>query len=161
MSRIVSSFLVLLLSLCVVPPAFSHCEIPCGIYEDAMRLDLIGEHITTIEKSLKMIANLSKDEDKNVNQLVRWIGNKEKHAQEIQVIVYQYFMTQRIKPAGEEQAEKHQKYLKELRLLHEMLIAAMKSKQSLDTQNVTKLRALLSDFRTSYLGEQTEKEHAH
>jgi nickel superoxide dismutase len=126
-----------------------------------MRLDMIGEHITTIEKSLKMIAELSKDEDQNVNQLVRWIGNKEKHAQEIQTIVYQYFMTQRIKPAAEEQADKHEKYVKELRLLHEMLIAAMKSKQSLDTQNVTKLRALLSDFRTSYLGEQAMKEHAH
>jgi nickel superoxide dismutase len=70
-------------------------------------------------------------------------------------------MTQRIKPAEEGQAEKYEKYVKELRLLHEILIAAMKSKQATDTQNVTKLRSLLSDFRTSYLGEQATKEHAH
>ena len=31
------------------------------------------------------------------NQLVRWIMNKEEHANKIQEIVTQYFMTQRIK----------------------------------------------------------------
>lgn len=161
MNRIVLSSLVILLSFCVVPPAFCHCEIPCGIYEDGMRLDLIGEHITTIEKSLKMIKDLSKDEGKNINQLVRWVGNKEEHAEKIQSIVHQYFMTQRIKPVEEIQAEKYRKYIKELKLLHEMLVSAMKSKQSTGPEHVTKLRSLLSDFRTSYLGGQTKTGHAH
>ena len=35
--------------------AYSHCQIPCGIYNDQMRFDTIAEHITTIEKSMKLI----------------------------------------------------------------------------------------------------------
>ena len=31
---------------------FSHCEVPCGIYGDPMRLDVMAEHVTTIEKSM-------------------------------------------------------------------------------------------------------------
>jgi len=37
------------------PMIFSHCEIPCGIYDDPMRLDMMAEHIGTIEKSMKQI----------------------------------------------------------------------------------------------------------
>ena len=40
---------------------FAHCEIPCGIYEDSLRASLISEHITTIEKSMKMINKLSEE----------------------------------------------------------------------------------------------------
>ncbi len=28
--------------------AAAHCEIPCGIYDDEMRINMIAEHITTI-----------------------------------------------------------------------------------------------------------------
>ena len=28
----------------------AHCEIPCGIYEDSVRINLIRDHITTMEK---------------------------------------------------------------------------------------------------------------
>ena len=38
----------------------AHCEIPCGIYDDQLRADLIAEHATTIEKSMKKIVELSK-----------------------------------------------------------------------------------------------------
>ena len=40
--------------------AFSHCEIPCGIYDDEMRVRMIAEHVTTIEKSMKSIEILMK-----------------------------------------------------------------------------------------------------
>ena len=30
--------------------AHSHCEIPCGIYHDHMRIELLNEHVATIEK---------------------------------------------------------------------------------------------------------------
>ena len=49
--------LIVLTALCVslafAAPAFAHCEIPCGIYDDEMRLKMIAEHITTIEKSMR------------------------------------------------------------------------------------------------------------
>ena len=77
--------------------AKAHCEIPCGIYGDDIRLSLLQEHITTIEKSMREIAELSKAKKPNHNQLVRWITNKEAHAVKFQEIVSQYFLHQRIK----------------------------------------------------------------
>ena len=49
----------------------AHCEIPCGIYDDQVRANLIYEHTVTIEKSMKKIAVLSKEAPVNYNQLVR------------------------------------------------------------------------------------------
>lgn len=132
--------------------AQAHCEIPCGIYGDSMRLDLIAEHITTLEKSMQQITELSKGGEKNYNQLVRWIANKEDHANQIQEIVSQYFLTQRIQPAPKEDAPAYEKYTRQLILLHQMLISAMKCKQTTDLENIEKLRSLLEEFRTSYLG---------
>ena len=125
--------------------AGAHCEIPCGIYDDQLRASLIAEHATTIEKSMKEITELSKQSPTNYNQLVRWISNKEKHANEVQHIVTQYFMTQRIKPDAD-------KYLDKLSLLHKMLIYAMKCKQTTDVSNVNSLRSLLQDFEVLYFG---------
>ena len=87
----------MLLSIISVSSLFAHCQIPCGIYGDQMRIMMIKEHITTVEKSMKMINELSDVEKINYNQLVRWVNNKEHHAQEIQDIVTAYFLTQRIK----------------------------------------------------------------
>ena len=123
----------------------AHCEIPCGIYDDQLRADLIAEHSTTIEKSMKKIVELSKQNPVNYNQLVRWISNKEKHADEIQHLVTQYFMTQRIKPDAK-------KYSEKLAVLHKMLIYAMKCKQSTDVAHVSTLRSLTKEFEVLYFG---------
>jgi len=145
------------MSLFIASPASAHCEIPCGIYGDETRFTMLEEDITTVEKSMKLIVELSKDGGKNANQLVRWINNKEKHADLIQETVSQYFMTQRIKPAEENKQEEYKKYMEKLTLLHEMLIYAMKSKQTTDLANVEKLRALVSSFKASYLGTMDKK----
>ena len=123
--------------------SFSHCEIPCGIYDDEVRITLIGEHITTIEKSMGKIEEIRMAEKQDHNQLVRWVMNKEEHANQLQHIVTQYFMTQRLKVGTENYAE-------QLSILHQMLIAAMKSKQTTDTKYTTELRELLSRFDTLY-----------
>ena len=128
-----------------VSAALSHCEIPCGIYDDHMRIHMLAEHITTIEKSMKQIHKLKADQPVNYNQLVRWIMNKEDHANQLQEIVTQYFMTQRIKLGMDN-------YDKQLALLHEMLVYAMKCKQTTDLSNVAKLRSSLSAFEKLYFG---------
>ena len=87
--------------------SFPHCEIPCGIYGDETRLTLLAEHITTIEKSINTITALSAEKNSDQNQLVRWITNKEHHAEEFQHIVYQYFMTQRIKPVDKKDTKNY------------------------------------------------------
>ena len=132
--------------------AFSHCEVPCGIYGDQTRFTLLEEHITTIEKAMGQIEQISKDKDINHNQMVRWINTKEEHAGEIQHIVTQYFMTQRVKPAAPEDEAKYAKYVHELTLLHQTLVAAMKTKQTTDSANAAKLRSIVGQFKTSYLG---------
>lgn len=133
--------------------ASAHCEIPCGIYGDDTRLTLLNEHIATVEKSMKQIEALSAEASANQNQISRWVMNKENHANEIQEIVTQYFMTQRVKPlAPDADAAAKEKYVKQLTLLHEMLVYAMKSKQTTDTANTDKLRALVHDFSHVYGG---------
>ena len=144
----------------IVPCAYSHCEIPCGIYGDEARFFILEEHIDTIEKSMKMIVELSRDEDgdeeegeeTNYNQLVRWINNKEYHADQIQEIVSQYFMTQRVKPVDAEDEEACKMYMEKITRLHKMLISAMKAKQTTDLEHVKDLRSLLASFRGVYFG---------
>jgi nickel superoxide dismutase len=143
--------LVFLLAL-IHPMVFSHCEIPCGIYNDEMRIQMIAEHITTIEKAMKQVQELSKEDPKNFNQIVRWIVNKEKHAEEIQHVVSQYFLTQRIKVPDENDAEATTRYQKQLSLCHNLLVYAMKTKQTTDLANVEKLKSLLHEFEHAYFG---------
>jgi len=132
--------------------AYSHCQIPCGIYDDDMRLKQIAEHITTIEKSMKQIDLLMEEEPPNANQVVRWVNNKENHANELSEIVTYYFMAQRIKipPAGD--AKANAAYVKKLTLLHHILVYSMKAKQTTDLSNVHELRHLLEDFSKAYSG---------
>jgi nickel superoxide dismutase len=128
-------------------PAAAHCQIPCGIYGDEARFETIREHITTIEKSMKLVTELAGDAA-NQNQLVRWVSNKEAHADAIGQIVTQYFLQQRIKvPAGPDAA-----YAKNLALLHQLLVSSMKAKQTTDPKHVETLRETLQAFEDSYFG---------
>lgn len=128
----------------------AHCEIPCGIYEDTVRIELIKEHITTIEKSMKMIIELSKEDVPNYNQIVRWVMNKEDHANKLQEIVSQYFLHQRIKPTSPDNKEMYDKYINRLTLLHELLVYAMKAKQTTDLEYIDKLNKTINAFEESY-----------
>ena len=144
MKKILSQILVgcfFIFILCV--QAYAHCEIPCGIYDDEMRIKIINEHIVTVEKSMKQIIELEKKEHHNSNQLVRWIMNKEHHATEIQEIVTQYFMTQRIKFDTEN-------YQKKLGVLHQILVYSMKCKQTTNVDYPNKLRLLVQKFHALY-----------
>lgn len=130
--------------------AKAHCEIPCGIYEDTLRIELIKEHITTIEKSMKMIIELSKEEVPDYNQIVRWVTNKEDHANKLQEIVSRYFLHQRIKPTSPENKELYAKYIERLTLLHELLVYSMKAKQSTDLSLIETLNQKINLFEKAY-----------
>lgn len=134
----------------VASPVFAHCEIPCGIYDDALRMKQIQEHVTTLEKSMLEIRKLEKQPDKHANQITRWINNKEKHANDLQHIVTQYFMTQRVKLPGSPGALAREAYDQQLHLLHGMLVTAMQAKQTTDLRHITKLRELILAFEKSY-----------
>ncbi len=148
----------LILGVCLVtlafvtPLVYSHCQMPCGIYDDPARLAAIAENTTTVEKAMKSIEELSAQPKPNMNQLVRWVNVKDEHAEDTAQIITYYFMAQRIKPVDKSDAG-YEKYIKQLTLLHEMLVYSMKTKQTTDLTNVEKLRSLLKEFRVSYLGE--------
>lgn len=128
------------------PAALAHCEIPCGIYHDDLRVAQIREHIDTIEKSIHQIKELSAAEKRDENQIVRWITNKEIHAGLIQDIVSQYFLTQKVKPVAAENEVDRAGYLKKLELLHRILVQAMKARQSLDLEGIKVLRNLTDEL---------------
>ena len=154
------ALLTIVLGVFASANAWAHCEIPCGIYDDHMRIHMIEEHATTIEKSMNQIISLGAADTVDYNQLVRWVSNKEAHAQEIQDIVTAYFMAQRIKPPndhGDESAVNE--YMHKLALLHAIQIHAMKAKQSTDLEQIETLRKLVVKFRKAYFGE--EGGHAH
>ena len=131
----------------------SHCEVPCGIYNDEMRFAMIEEHIQTIEKAMNQVMELSKESPQNMNQIVRWIINKETHAEEIQHIVSQYFLTQRIKSDEQEDSEAIKSYHEKLELCHQLLVYSMKAKQATDLTLIEKLRSVVQLFKQSYFGE--------
>ena len=125
-------------------------------------------HITTIEKSMKMIIELSNKESPDYNQIVRWVINKEDHANKIQKIVSQYFLHQRIKPVEPKNEELYKKYIERLTLLHDLSIYAMKAKQTTDLSYIKKLSRAIHDFEHAYFhthdhdhGHDNGHSHAH
>ncbi len=144
---------ILILATVFTSMVHSHCQIPCGIYGDPARFDIMAEHITTIEKSMMQITELPKQESPNVNQIFRWVNNKEKHCDELSHIVTYYFMAQRVKPVDKNQGAAYEEYIRKLTLLHEILVYSMKAKQTTELSAIEKLRSLLSEFRAAYFKE--------
>jgi nickel superoxide dismutase len=149
-------FWIFFILVIVLLPAmlFAHCQIPCGIYGDKTRIVLMQEHITTIEKSMNEIVRLSAADPVNYNQLVRWINNKDEHADAFTEIVTYYFLAQRIKIADPSDTEAMAKYQKQLGLLHELVVYAMKCKQTTDLASVSKLSELLDKFVETYFSQE-------
>lgn len=125
----------------------AHCQVPCGIYDDQMRIQTMEEHVTTIEKAMKKI-----EAGESQNQTIRWTMSKEKHADELTDIATYYFLTQRIKPGMD-------LYEENLKTLHGIMLFSMKCKQTTDLANVEKLRELIHSFEHSYLGEKHVHSH--
>jgi nickel superoxide dismutase len=153
--KIYALLFVLASVLIINNKSFAHCEVPCGIYDDSVRVALIYEHISTIEKAMNNIIELTQDTNPNYNQLIRWVMNKESHAEKLQEIVSQYFLHQRIKITDPADTEKYDKYVKSLTLLHEMLVFAMKTKQTTDLSFIEKLRETVHSFEEVYFHEHT------
>jgi nickel superoxide dismutase len=145
-------------SIFVASRVAAHCQIPCGIYGDETRFKLMNEHVTTIGKSIAKIRELGAADKPDHNQLVRWIDNKDEHADKLSHIVTYYFLAQRVKPVDEVQVAEFKAYQKKLTLLHQVLVTAMKCKQGTDPAQAAKLGKLVQEFEHAYLG---ATPHAH
>ncbi len=146
----------------VAAPAV-HCQVPCGIYGDHLRMERLLEDTKTIEKAMAEINALGKEKQPNWNQLVRWINTKEEHAQAIQDQVGDYWLAQRIKlPAVDASKEENQEaqrlYAGQLAVAHQIIVSAMKCKQTTDPQHVSPLAGALKAFEMLYF---TDEDHEH
>jgi nickel superoxide dismutase len=132
-----------------------HCQVPCGIYGDTMRIDMLLEDAATIEKGMNEIAGFQAADSPNINQMVRWTVTKDEHAQKVQDQVSAYWLAQRIKlPAADADAAARAEYAQQLELLHRMTVFAMKCKQTTDVANVASLREAVSAFSGTYFSKE-------
>lgn len=145
-----NSLKLILLLAGLFPAAFAsaHCQIPCGIFEDDVVFGELFTDVTTIEKSMKLINTLSEKPAENANQLVRWVTNKEYHAQNIQEVMAAYFLAQQIKMDLKDSDP--EKYAELLALVHKVTVLAMKTKQTTDVKAAGKLHDALHEFQAAY-----------
>lgn len=128
--------------------AHAHCQVPCGIYRDHARVLQMEEDLTTISKAVDQITLLAAKQDaQSRNQLVRWINTKEHHAEQLMRTIADYFMAQKIIPVAKEPKLQRNAYLEQLMLHHEVMVAAMKCKQTSDVQAVKGLERALAAIK--------------
>ena len=138
------STLLIIYTLIIGNMLKAHCQIPCGIYGDALKIIQIKEDYKTIKKAMNQIVVLSaKQTPLSSNQLTRWIIIKEKHCSDIQIAFSEYFLTQRIKENSEE-------YIKQTLTAQKVLINAMKCKQNIDSNFVSDGLKLVDIFSNYY-----------
>lgn len=136
--------LTLICTLFTQQYAWSHCQVPCGVYGDSARFTQMLEDQTTIAKAIDQISDLAGKKDaKSANQLNRWVAAKEDHASKIQKIIAEYFLTQRIKLSSD-------KYDSLLKGAHSVMVAAMKCKQGVDTKSADFLKSAIEGFQMVY-----------
>jgi nickel superoxide dismutase len=144
--KISNSFLLAALSFISAVSAFGHCQVPCGIYADQHRFEQMLEDHATIEKAGKMIAELSTKKDAlSHNQLGRWVATKEAHAANIQKIIADYFLAQRIKSSAKN-------YEQQLVSAHAVIVSAMKCKQGVDGDTAAALKKAILTLHKAYEG---------
>ena len=111
------------------PVADAHCQVPCGIYDDAARVTRMKEDATTIEKAIVNINQLAGQHDSQAfNQAARWVATKEAHASHIIEVISEYFLAQRVKPVAPG-TDGYDAYVSSLTKYHAVMVAAMKTKQ--------------------------------
>ena len=145
LSTKIIKFCVYFFTLCLVGSySFGHCQVPCGIYDDVSRVQQMLEDVSTINKAIDQIIELNdKSDAQSAQQLVRWVNNKEIHADKIIATISNYFLTQRVKPSAED-------YLVRLSLHHRVILLSMKVKQNADAQVAQDLRQAVEALSNYY-----------
>ena len=135
--------LIGLVSVGLASRADAHCQIPCGIYGDDARFTALLEDVTTLKKAVRKIEQESAADSINHNQLVRWVKNKETHADKISHVMLEYFLAQRIKSDQPD-------YEARLVAIHKIIVLAMKTKQNVEAGIVDDLEMAITGFQALY-----------
>ena len=111
-------------------PVLAHCQVPCGIYDDAARITRLHEDAATIAKAMMKINEMAgAHEAQAINQVSRWVATKEAHASHVIKVVSEYFLAQRVKPVATG-SDGYSTYVSKLADHHAVIVAAMKTKQT-------------------------------
>jgi len=122
--------------------------VPCGIFDDPARVEILKEDAATVRKAMVQIGELSGAGTPLArNQAVRWIYTKEDHAKSIISTVAEYMLAQRVK---KELFENEADYLQALAAHHALMQAAVKTKQVVDVAACDALDHAIADVGAMY-----------
>lgn len=107
----------------------AHCQMPCGIYHDALVYDKIDQYVETMYKGMTMLNDSKFDTVHSKNEFIRWVMTKDESSDEVAKIITSYFLQQKIKP-GEADTDKR------LRTAHNLLFMLVQIKQNTDRKFV-------------------------
>merc|ERR1712046_509428 len=131
-----------------------HCQVPCGIFDDPATVAEVRQACATIRKAMVQINELSAAMSaQNFNQMTRWVNTKEEHCGKIITTVSEYCLCQRVKPIGAPVCpfETDKDYVDALKAHHAVMVAAMKTKQTVDVAAADALEHAVEDFSKMYL----------
>ena len=137
-----------------------HCQVPCGIFDDPMIVAEINQAAATIRKAMVQINELSAAAAadaavaaQNFNQMTRWVNTKEEHASKIMTTISEYCLAQRCKIFGTAGSpfKTETDYIDALKAHHAVMVAAMKTKQTVDVAAADALEHAIGDFSKMYL----------
>jgi ubiquitin-small subunit ribosomal protein S27Ae len=127
-----------------------HCQVPCGIFDDPMKMKELQQHSITIRKAMTSMAELkatSMTDLVNGNQMIRWVMTKEDHCDKIINDIAHYCLCQRVK---KEVFANTEDYVEALKAHHNVMQAAMKCKQQVDPSFADALDHALGDVAKMY-----------
>lgn len=151
-SSFVSSLSLLLTSSSTATMiAWNHCQVPCGIFDDPAMITGLQQACQTIRKAVVESNKLHTDyvdtTPLNSNQFVRWVMTKEQHANQIITTVSEYCLCQRVKRGA---FATDDEYLCALKSHHQVLLAAMKTKQSMSLEDCDALEQAIHSMTRMY-----------
>eukprot|EP00658_Telonema_sp_P-2_P073857 TRINITY_DN62_c0_g1_i2.p1 TRINITY_DN62_c0_g1~~TRINITY_DN62_c0_g1_i2.p1 ORF type:complete len:149 (-),score=52.69 TRINITY_DN62_c0_g1_i2:425-871(-) len=126
----------------------SHCQVPCGIFDDPAKVGELQQDAATIRKAIVQIGELNGASDAlSFNQATRWVMTKEDHANKIITTASDYMLAQRVKV---ELFDSKSDYLDALEAHHKLIQSAMKTKQVVDEAAADALDHAISDIASMY-----------
>lgn len=132
-----------------------HCQVPCGIFDDPKLVQEMKEACATVRKALEQMNELhaKKDDLQAFNQMTRWVMTKEDHCKKIITTISEYCLCQRVKPVGAPKSPfKNEKdFLDALVSHHNVMVAAMKAKQTCNLAAADALEHAVGDWAKMYL----------
>lgn len=121
----------------------AHCQMPCGIYHDAMIYDFIDQYVETMIKATSMLNNSKFETVRDKNEFVRWVIEKEKESDEAAHLITAYFLQQKIKPGEADTA-------KRIEAAHKLLCLMVAIKQNADMKIVDSFNEEWEKFKLMF-----------